>query len=133
MPLLPQRKFIRIAAGAAYNADASNIFKELDILPLNQLITYSIALFMFDYLAGNLPESYTGEWVLNRDRVAIQPRRDLRNNNDFYIPILRYSYLEGHPLFKFPKVWNNLSSDLKSTFPRSRFASALKQSLLDEI
>ncbi len=79
---------------------------------------------MFDFLAGNLTESFTGEWTLNYDQITAQPRRELRNNDNFYIPILRFAYLKGHLIVKFPKLWNNLSNE---------FISTLKQSLIDEI
>ena len=72
---------------------------------------------MYHYNYGNLPESFIGTW----------------NGND---PI-NFQYLADHPLISLPKIWNHLSSDLKTTVPKGAFKSKLKayffQDLLDAL
>ena len=99
-----QRRVIRILAGAAYNTDTTELFYELDILPLDQLIIYNISCVMYDYNYGNLPESFIGTWIRNNEYHNID--RELRNCNDLRVQPINFLYLADHPLINFPKVWN---------------------------
>jgi len=130
-----QRRVIRILAGAAYNADTIELFYDLNILPLEQLIIYNISCIMYDYNYGNLPESFIGTWIRNNEYHNID--RELRNANDLRIQPINFLYLADHPLINFPKVWNSLSNDLKTTAPKGAFKSKLKsflfQNLLDTL
>jgi len=60
-----QQRVIIILAGAAYTANTTELFYELDILPLDQLIIYNISCVMYDYNYGNLPESFY--WNLDKE------------------------------------------------------------------
>ena len=129
-----QNKAIRTITNSHRRTSAGPLYIQLDILPLKQLITYSICSFMFDYTCGNLPEGFTDCWRRNRDHR--DPRvndRPLRNNDDFYVPFLRYVYLTSHPLYYFSNVWNSLSDDIKNSFPKKAFQRKLKSSLMLEI
>ncbi len=126
-----QRKAARIMAGAAYNDPAPPIFFELNILPLKQLIKYNIAIFMFQYNYGLLPESFTGTWIRNDEYY--EHDFSLRNRSDLHIQRFKYVYLSKHPLFIYPEIWNNLSQELKATIPLRAFKKKLKLQLFQEM
>jgi len=81
-----QRKCIRVAAGANFFAHAPTIFRDFEIIPVAQLITYQIALFMFDFLAGNLPESFTEEWLLTDIELLLNMGECLETTTTFTFP-----------------------------------------------
>jgi hypothetical protein len=67
-------------------------------------------------------------WQKNVER---NPNFNLRNANDFYIPIPRVDSFKYTPLYSFPKEWNNLPEEIKPQFNRYLFKSALKQHLFN--
>ncbi len=121
-----QRKAIRIVDGAGYRELAPPIFAKLNIMPLNFLIDYNACLFMYDYNYGHMSEGFTGMWIRRRDLYVGDDARELRNGDDWHVPILKYQYLAKHPLFYFPSTWNNLPNELKLVEPRKRFIIELR-------
>ena len=82
--------------------------------------------FIYDYKNDKLPSSFADNWELNNQREGY----NLRNGNEFYLPRIRFNYLENHPLFAMPKIWNNLKVDFKFTMSRKTFKFSLKQYIL---
>ena len=84
---------------------------------------------MYDYVNIRLPESFdntfTFNWQNNTDY-------NLRNLFDFKLTRTKYVFLDDHPLFDFPKLWNNLPSEIKELGSRSIFAKKLKSHLLSQ-
>ena len=80
-----QKKAIRIISGSRYNAHTANLFKQLEILPLEQLILFTKLNFMYDYLNEKLPKSFANTWNRNNDLN----RRTIRNGNLLNVPFGR--------------------------------------------
>jgi hypothetical protein len=99
-----QKKAIRSICNANYRAHTAPLFKELKILPLDELIVYSNVKFMHYYYLKQLPVSFNGLWVTNEER---NPVRILRNAHDLFVPAHRIEMVKRMPLFAFPTVWNN--------------------------
>ena len=81
---------------------------------------------MYDYNYGHMSEGFTGMWISRRDLYVGDDARELRNGDDWHVPILKYQYLAKHPLFYFPSTWNNLPNELKLVEPRKRFINELR-------
>ena len=127
--ILLQKKAIRLICGAEFRAHTLPLFIKEQILPLEKLIDYHIALFMFDYVNCTLPETFFGTWELNWQRSGnFNSRRAL----DFFQVHIRYQYLFSHPLFKFPKIWNGLDNTHKNQESRYVFANDVKQFLFSK-
>ena len=77
--IVKQKQAIRIICNAPYRAHTAPLFKELKILPLNQLIEFSRIKFMHSFYHKKLPPSFNETWITNRER---NPDRALRNAND---------------------------------------------------
>ncbi len=60
-------------------------------MPLNFLIDYNACLFMYDdYNYGHMSEGFTGMWIRRSDLYVGDDARELRNGDDWHVPILKY-------------------------------------------
>ena len=96
----------------------------MDLIEVNSLI------FMFDFVHGKLPPSFNNTWHRNNE---MNERYILRNGLDFNLPNLSYLHLDRHPLMRFPKLWNNISQELKDINVRSNFSKTLKKKYLENL
>ncbi len=87
----------------SYRDHTNRLFKQKCILPLDDLIKFSILKFMHKFKHGKLPFSLTETWVSNRVR---NPNLDLRNAENLYIPARHLASVKRFPIFAFPKIWN---------------------------
>jgi hypothetical protein len=99
-----QKQAIRTLCNANYRAHTAPLFREMKILPLDQLIIYSNIKFMHSFIHKKLPLSFNNTWQTNEER---NPVRILRNINDLFIPAHRVEFVKRLPLFSFPATWNN--------------------------
>jgi hypothetical protein len=114
--VIKQKEAIRIVCRAGYRDHSNPLFKQLGILPLNELIKYSALKFMHKFKYNKLPFSFNETWITNRARNLDIV---LRNTENFYVPGHNLATLKRFPLFTFPKIWNdegqnNLNPSLKS-------------------
>ena len=58
--------------------------------------------------------------------------RELRNDNHFRIPHLRYRYLSNHPFVYYPQIWNALPDNIKKQNRKTKFCKDLKKYLFDQ-
>ena len=108
---LLQKRAVRIICGVGYREPTLNLFKEERILPINETIKYNALRFMFDYSHDLLPNSFSNTWKKNSDVYA----RELRNANDFFRERTIAKYLQNHPLYYFPSLWNSLLDELDTS------------------
>ena len=52
---------------------------------------------------------------------------ELRNANKLNIPRTKYVYFDDHPLFRFPRLWNDLNQELTESDSRSLFSGKIKE------
>ena len=123
-----QKKAIIIINKSEFHAHTAPLFKNEGILPIKKLIDYNAYLFMFDFIHKNLPKTFDSTWLTN-DRFR---ERELRNDNLFHIPRLRYKYLSNHPFVYYPQIWNELPDNLKLQNKKSKFCKDLKKILFDQ-
>ena len=126
-----QKKAIRIISGSRYNAHTANLFKQLEILPLEQLILFTKLNFMYDYLNEKLPKSFANTWNRNNDLN----RRTIRNGNLLNVPFGRNETIKRYPYFNFPIIWNqNCENDLlNAEIRRGPFLKTLKTFLFLDV
>ncbi len=74
---------VRIISRAKYRDHTAPLFANLEILPLDELITYHRLKFMHSYHFQKLPISFAQLWRTNAER---NPERVLRNAHDYFIP-----------------------------------------------
>ncbi len=76
------KKAIRIITSSTYNAHTAPLFIQHNILPYEQLITYSQLMFMHSIEYGYASCSFENTWPKNIDQNG---NRELRNANDFVL------------------------------------------------
>ena len=86
---------------------------------------------MFRCDPGILPQPILSAWCRNRDISGCEGR----NANKFYQTTININYLENHPLFYYPKLYNDLEDELKNEFilTEKEFAKKVKAKLFDSI
>ena len=99
----------------------SPLFKQLEILPLDQLIKYRIAVFMWK-MVNNLIPPLLAHYFLKR-----------RNTNKFHIPFPEKEYQKRCLIYTGPKLWNGVHNDLNVLPHTKTFKSRYKSFLLEEL
>ena len=126
---IAQKKAVRTICNANYRAHTAPLFKELKILPLDDLITYSRIKFMHSFYFNKLPMSFSEMWQTN---FARNPERALRNANDYYIPPHRVETVKRMPIVSLPSAWNSAPGD-KLNPKQHLYLKKLKELLLSAI
>jgi hypothetical protein len=106
--LSKQKQAIRVVCVLNYREHTKPLFKQLNILPVDKLITYYRVKFMHSYMFNKLPISFASTWITNREK---NPTTVLRNANDLYIPPHRIEMVKKFPLNSFPHAWNTTQGD----------------------
>jgi hypothetical protein len=133
--LTSQKKAIRIISSKPSHAHTSPLFKNLNILPFNLMTKYAKLNFTHSVVYNYCPASFTNTWTTNLTQNLTQnPNydRDLRNNNQIFVPHPRIELFKKSPLYSIPTVWNTLD-DLCFQPNKSLFRKGLKEKLLNEI
>ena len=84
---------------------------------------------MHSYIYDYCPKTFKGTWKLNKDMNTCNTRA----RDDFYMERITMAYFDNHPLYKFPKLWNNLETHLKRIPDKISFLRELKRSLINKI
>ena len=137
--LKKQKQAIRIVGAAKYNAHTEPLFKKFKVLPLSELIDFFKIKFMHEAKFNLLPISFENAWKTNgaarsHPQPNIQPSRELRDDENFHIPVARTSLTSSFPLTAFPRAWNNFNNPaIKSLNSKSIFHSQLKKEFLNRL
>ena len=109
----------------------------------SSVITHFNLKLFHSYFYNTIPPSFSSTWhtaVEHRNLIGLNNPDfnflNLRNNDDFYIPPIRSTFLARFPLFNLPKLWNLLPPNLKEVASGKFFSLLLKKhftSLLNEI
>jgi hypothetical protein len=72
-------------------------------MPYMSIIKQSKITFMHSYHNKYVSSAFDGTWVTNADRGG---HHELRNADDYYIPMAHTNFLSRFPLFSLPREWN---------------------------
>ncbi len=101
-----QKRAIRVINNAPHNGHTEPLFKSSGILKLDDLFEYQCVMFMHDYLVNNLPMSFNGTFIANRD---VPNARPTRQSNLLHIPRCDSNFARKLPYYFLPSVWNELA------------------------
>ena len=96
VPLFLQKRAIRIINNAKFNGHTDPLFKSGRILKIHDLFEYQSALFTFDLLSNNLPGSFNGTFVYNRD---LSTTYSTRQSDLLYVARCHSEFASKLPLF----------------------------------
>jgi len=124
-----QKKAVRIINKTPRLAHTSTLFVSSEILPFEKLISQAKVTFMHSVEYGYCLPTFSTTWPKNNQRQ----NHNLRNANDFYVPVPRVESFKNIPLYSFPVEWNSLPEEIKYQNNRTTFKIALKDFLLNAI
>ena len=121
-----QKAAVRIISNAKYNAHTEPLFKNLNILPLPDLISFSKLQFMQQFSQKSLPASFNDTWVKNNIRAIGE--NEIQPNHSNLVK------LDNFPLYNYPKIWQNFPSEqLKIIRKTTEFDLKLKKYFLNDL
>jgi len=125
-----QKKALRMITNSTYNAHTTPLFLQHSILPFEKLILQSQLAFMHAVEYNYAPSSFNSVWTKNGER---DPALNLRNANDYYLPIPRTETFKKSTFYALAAAWNNLTPYVKLQQNKTTFKWALKAHLLEDL
>lgn len=126
---LVYKKAIRILSGAGYRDHTKPLFIHHNILPIKENSDFNILKVMFRRDHSSLPKCLNDFWRRNIDVSG----RGGRNADNFYQESINFNYLEKHPFFYFPKLFNELPNNIKCLESEKEFNKQAKAWLMDNL
>ncbi len=127
--ILLQKRAIRVIHNAPYNGHTDPKFKTSRILKLNDLFDYQSLLLMYDYLSGNLPNSFDGCFPANSD---MPDARATRQSKCLHVPKYRSQFAQRQPIYFLPILWNSWVRSLPDQPSRYQTKQIVKATLLQK-
>ena len=125
-----QKSCARIIAKTNNNrANTSPLFKQYRILPYDELMTFNICKFMFDYKHGLSPKIFENTW----NYIQNVHDHETRNRGDFRTLVSQKQYIMNSPLYKFPRIFNSLPANIKNIENEKEFRRKLFNHLINNI
>ena len=103
-----QKKALRIITLAKYNSHTDPIFKQLNILKLDDISALHELKFCYKLENNMLPMYFNDRLFM---KISQGHRYETRRNNNFQIPIFKHSFIKKTIRYKIPYIFNN-SPDL---------------------
>jgi hypothetical protein len=123
-----QKKAIRIISNVNSTAHTEPLFRNLNILPFDKLITQGRLHLMHSIMNNYCPDSFLNIFQTNATR---NNGRLLRNDSELILPQHRIELFKKMPLYTLPHLWNNLKIELKAQRNKTTFRIALQYDLLN--
>ena len=123
-----QKKAVRIISHSTYLAHSEPILKSLNILNVNDIYTFHVAIFMYLCFKQILPKSLSNHFKFNNNVHTYSTR----SMNDFNIPKLRLAVFHKSIFAQGPKIWNNVPPEIKTCQTLKLFKRRFKQHLLSK-
>ena len=104
-----QRKCIRIMTFAPYNSHSNDLFMELSLMKVRDLISLSQLKIVFDFKNSSLPSDLMSLFQLSSNAHTTHRELNSTVNNLFYIPKAKTSTYGLHSIrYQCPKLWNKV-------------------------
>ncbi len=119
---LLQKRVIRIINREAYDAPTDPIFKDLNILKLNDIYLLQLGIFMYKYQNNLLPINFANSF-LRTDQVH---NYNTRASRLFYVPSCQTNIRKFTVNYQGPCFYNSIDADIRNVASISLFQSKLK-------
>ena len=110
-----------------FHEQSSPVFRKLNIIKLDDLISYHIAVFMYRFNNSLLPSAFDAFFSKVSEIHHYNTRSAAKQS--YYLPKARTNYGKFNIRFQGPKVWNSIHGQIKAV-SLSQFKSKLKQHYL---
>lgn len=122
-----QNQAIRILSFSSFYYSASDMLQNHNLLPINKLVKYNLAVMLFKVINGPPPVNIFSEVPL----VNLNCTRFAANNN-FLLPLIHTNYGKQSGYFAALSTWNSLPLDVKRSSSLGLFKKTLFTFLLEK-
>ena len=123
------KKAVRVILSKNKQEHSTPLFKQLQILPLDEMIKFKHGIFMWKLDNNILPESSTKWFTINNSDII-----NRLNLSKYRIPYPRTEHAKRHNTYSATKLWNTeISNIIKSSFTINKLRYSYKTKLLSEI
>jgi hypothetical protein len=122
-----QNKAIRIISKAKYNASTKPLYKNLQMLTLQDMFNMEIAKFMYQNSTGELPRPLQEHFISN---INIHTH-NTRQKNDFHMRRLTTLTAMKNLEHSGPKIWSKIPPSVKTLNNITRFVKAIKKNYIE--
>ena len=122
-----QKRIVRIICNADRLASTSSLFKQLNLLKLQDINILQIAQFMYNYHHCLLPTVFNDYFVLNSNVHEHNTRSSAKNK--YHLPSIKTNIRKFSIKFSGPTTWNNISNHIIS----AASLAILKKKLVNSI
>ena len=111
---------------SGYLTETDPLLKKLKILKLEQIYSMSIAVLMFKYVKGMLPQIFNDLFVRNADIAT----RVTRNSYKLNIPLCRTELYKKSIKYQGPTIWNIYDNVIDHQCSLHAFKKRIKQHII---
>ena len=126
-----QKRLVRTITCSPYRAHTEPLFYANKLLNVCDINSYTIGIFMYQFVNGNLPDIFNGFFVRNRDRNVHQ--YNVRNADEVYVPYARLDVRKFSLKISGAKLWNVLPTYIKESSSLYMFKQNLRKHLIDNM
>ena len=123
-----QKRIVRIICNADRLASTSSLFKQLNLLKLQDINILQIAQFMYKYHHCLLPTEFNDYFVLNSNVHEHNTRSSATNK--YHLPSIKTNIRKFSIKFSGPTTWNNTSNHITSAASLAIFKKKLINSII---
>ena len=118
-----QKRVIRIISKSTFDSNSDPIFKELELLKLNDVRQLELGKLMVSFSRSLLPSKFNNYFSLNKQVHSYATRYA----NDFHLPFCRTNLRKFSVSFQGPTFYNSLNNDIKESNSLHSFRAKLKK------
>ena len=112
-----QNKAVGAVVGAHYHDSAKPILANLQILQIDHLFKFEIAIFVFKWNRNSVPIFFSNFFKKTSDLSKTLTRQSSKSSN-LYIPRYRSNRLQRSIKYQGVKVWNSIPENIKRNSPK---------------
>jgi len=127
-----QKEAVRILSKSKYLAHTEPIYKKFEILPFENILQFNKTVFIQQVIYKHAPPIFHNLWPKNRE-MRQEMDRELRNDDDLYLPVAKMDNISRFPFYNCPKLWNDLPPSLQIVRNAIEFKTEFKKHLLDKL
>ena len=124
-----QKRIIRIITHSKYDEHTLPLFKQLNILTVNDIYDFSIATFMYKFANKELPDIFNDMFTKNR----VVHDYSTRQADEFRVPIWNVETKKRSLGVQGAMIWNNTPDNVKESCSLNTFKYKLKKHLIELI
>jgi len=121
-----QKEAVRIISKSKHLSHTEPIYKMLEILPFENILQFNKTVFIQQVIYKHAPPVFHNLWPKNRE-LRLNMDRELRNDDDLFLPVAKTDNISRFPFFNCPKLWNDLPPTLQIVRNVNEFKKELKK------